>query len=138
MLTHYFNANSIQVASDVIREFAAENVHYLELRTTPRDVAVTGMTKSSYTETVIKAIRDVCHENKDIAVQLILAIDRRTTLEDAMDTVKLAENLKLETDGLVVGLDLSGDPNVRETYLNNNFYVCVDYTSNSDKINICL
>ena len=32
-----------------------------------------------------------------------------------METVKLAEEFMLSTDGLVVGLDLSGDPTVSET-----------------------
>lgn len=41
-----------------------------------------------------------------------MAIDRRNGTEVAMETVKLAEEFLLSTDGLVVGLDLSGDPKV--------------------------
>jgi adenosine deaminase len=47
----------LQVTRDVIREFAADNVKYLELRTTPRDVPATGMTKRSYIDAVIRAIK---------------------------------------------------------------------------------
>ncbi len=48
--------NDLQITSDVISEFAADNVKYLELRTTPRSEKSTGMTKKSYIETVLKAI----------------------------------------------------------------------------------
>ena len=33
---------SVQVATDVIREFAADGVRYLELRSTPREEKTTG------------------------------------------------------------------------------------------------
>lgn len=39
---------------DVIKEFSAENVKYLELRTTPKSVLRNGMTKQNYVEAVIK------------------------------------------------------------------------------------
>lgn len=41
-----------------------------------------------------------------------MAVDRRNGPEVAMETVKLAEDFMLSSDGLVVGLDLSGDPTV--------------------------
>ncbi len=46
----------VQITSDVIKEFAEDNVKYLELRTTPRNNDTTGMTKMSYLNSVIKAI----------------------------------------------------------------------------------
>ncbi|XP_045215947.2 adenosine deaminase-like protein [Mercenaria mercenaria] len=101
-----------KVTYDVIHEFAEENVKYIELRTTPREELSTGMTKTSYIETVLKAIRDCAKENLDIIVKLILAIDRRQTLQVAMDTVQLAVKYREESKGVVVGIDLSGDPNV--------------------------
>ena len=45
------------VTCDVIREFAEDNVKYLELRTTPRDVPKTGMTKRSYIDAVLRAMK---------------------------------------------------------------------------------
>lgn len=45
-----------------------------------------------------------------------MAIDRRNGTEVAMETVKLAEEFMLSSDGLVVGLDLSGDPMVSGNY----------------------
>lgn len=44
-----------------------------------------------------------------------MSIDRRNGTEVAMETVKLAEDFMLSSDGLVVGLDLSGDPTVSKT-----------------------
>lgn len=46
-----------QVTQDVVKEFAEDNVKYLELRTTPRDVAQSGMTKCSYINAVLQAIK---------------------------------------------------------------------------------
>nr|ACQ58006.1 Adenosine deaminase-like protein [Anoplopoma fimbria] len=102
----------LMVATDVIREFAADGVKYLELRSTPREEKGTGLTKKSYVETVIKAIKQCKSEGLDIDVRFLVAIDRRNGPEVAMETVKLAEEFMLSSDGLVLGLDLSGDPMV--------------------------
>ncbi|CAJ1056421.1 adenosine deaminase-like protein [Xyrichtys novacula] len=102
----------LMVATDVIKEFAADGVKYLELRSTPREETKTGLTKKSYIETVIKAIQQCKIDGVDIDVRFLVAIDRRNGTEVAMETVKLAEEFMLSSDGLVVGLDLSGDPTV--------------------------
>lgn len=101
-----------KVTFDVIHEFAEENVKYIELRTTPREEPLMGMTKTSYIESVLQAISDCAKENLDIIVKLILAIDRRQSLEVAMETVQLAVKYREKSNGVVVGIDLSGDPNV--------------------------
>ncbi|KAI0215665.1 Adenosine deaminase-like protein [Lamellibrachia satsuma] len=100
-----------KVTSEVIREFAADNVKYLELRSTPRAVPSNGMTKTSYIGTILRAI-DECHSTPDldIVVRLLLSVDRRCPVSDAMDTVNLAAEYMHRTDGIVVGIDLSGDP----------------------------
>lgn len=102
----------LMVATDVIKEFAADGVKYLELRSTPREEKHTGLTKRAYVETVLKAIQQCKDEGVDIDVRFLVAIDRRNGSEVAMETVKLAEEFMLSSDGLVVGLDLSGDPMV--------------------------
>ncbi|XP_030587904.1 N6-Methyl-AMP deaminase [Archocentrus centrarchus] len=102
----------LMVATDVIREFAADGVKYLELRSTPREEKDTGLTKKSYIETVIKAIQQCKDEGVDIDVRFLVAIDRRNGTEVALETVNLAEEFMLSSDGLVVGVDLSGDPTV--------------------------
>jgi len=100
------------VTRDVVAEFAADNVKYLELRTTPRDVPATRMTKSSYVASVVSAISAAVSSNKDIIVRLLLAIDRRMSPADIDETLKLAESYASQSEGVVVGLDLSGDPTV--------------------------
>ncbi|KAM3608873.1 uncharacterized protein V6R79_006032 [Siganus canaliculatus] len=100
------------VATDVIKEFAADGVKYLELRSTPREEKNTGLTKKRYVETVIRAIQQCKDEGVDIDVRFLVAIDRRNGTEVAMETVKLAEDFMLSSNSVVVGLDLSGDPTV--------------------------
>ena len=61
----------MQITSDVIHDFANENVKYLELRTTPRDEPSTGMTKKSYLKSVIKAI-EVTYTDYDHLIHISL------------------------------------------------------------------
>jgi len=102
----------LQVTTDVVKEFAADNVKYLELRTTPRDVPATGMTKSSQIASVVAAINAAVSSDEDIIVRLLLAVDRRMSVADVDETLKLAASYASQSDGVVVGLDLSGDPTV--------------------------
>lgn len=99
-----------------MEEFAADNVKYLELRTTPRDVPATRMSKSSYVASVVSAINAAVSSDKDIIVRLLLAIDRRMSPADIDETLKLAESYASQSESVVVGLDLSGDPMVRAGY----------------------
>ena len=102
-----------QVTREVIHEFAADNVKYLELRSTPRAVSSNGMTKTSYVEAILRAIGE-CHSEQDldITVRLLLSIDRRCPISDAVDTVNLAAEYMHKTGGIIIGIDLSGDPMV--------------------------
>ena len=47
-----------------------------------------------------------------MSVRLLLAVDRRVSVSQAEEVVMLADRLRQETGGVVVGIDLSGDPNV--------------------------
>ncbi|XP_061174078.1 adenosine deaminase-like protein [Saccostrea echinata] len=105
------NAKSVyQVTYDVIHEFHEDNVKYLELRSTPRAVQDTGMSKESYVESVLRAIRDC--KDLDIKVRLLLAIDRRNGVQVGWETLKLAQKFQESHRDLIAGIDLSGDPNV--------------------------
>ncbi|KAJ6769519.1 ADENOSINE DEAMINASE [Salix purpurea] len=128
-----------RITKEVVEDFASENVVYLELRTTPKKNDSIGMSKQSYMEAVIEGLRavtavdidfvphkintqdslnsiamnDACDgtRRKKTYVRLLLSIDRRETTEAAIETVKLA----LEMRGVgVVGIDLSGNPDVGE------------------------
>lgn len=67
------------------------------------------MTKESYVGIVLSVIQKFSYSEYGIIVKLILSIDRRNTLEEAMETVNLA--IKYKNRG-VVGVDLCGDPSV--------------------------
>ncbi|KAG8440408.1 hypothetical protein GDO86_006239 [Hymenochirus boettgeri] len=99
------------VTKDVIKEFAADGVKYLELRSTPRDTSM-GLTKRSYVETVLEGIKQCKEEDLDIDVRYLLSVDRRGGPTVAKETVKLAEEFYCSTNELVLGVDLSGDPSV--------------------------
>lgn len=103
------------VAHDVVIEFAEDGVVYLELRSTPRANPATGMTKSSYVESVLCGIDRALSECiTTIHVRLLLSIDRRQSVSEAMETVELAVAYSKQTyhQARVVGIDLSGDPTV--------------------------
>lgn len=50
----YLNPHLFQSTKDVIREFADDNVCYLELRSTPRPCQESGMTAESYVRAVLR------------------------------------------------------------------------------------
>ncbi|GAB1606104.1 adenosine deaminase-like protein [Argonauta hians] len=109
------NEKSIyKITYDVIHDFCNDNVKYVELRTTPRAEVSTGMTRRSYVNSVLEAIKDCKKESLDIEVRLLLSIDRRTTIKIAEDVVDIAVELLHKSDGIVLGLDFSGDPKVND------------------------
>ncbi|XP_062517433.1 adenosine deaminase-like protein [Corticium candelabrum] len=95
------------VTGDVIREFADDGVCYLELRTTPRPLK--GISKRGYVDTVVAVIQEASN-HLELPVKLLLSIDRRQSLEEALDTVEMTAEYQQKGDGVVVGIDLSGDP----------------------------
>ncbi|KAG0623643.1 hypothetical protein M758_3G190600 [Ceratodon purpureus] len=101
-----------RITREVIEDFAAENTIYVELRTSPKNNPAVGMTKRSYMEAV-KAGMDLAAPSSPIHVRLLPSIDRRETTEAAMDTVRLACELRKEGWD-IAGIDLSGDPAVGE------------------------
>eukprot|EP00850_Spirogloea_muscicola_P005382 SM000024S07844 [mRNA] locus=s24:792718:802523:- [translate_table: standard] len=122
-----------RIAREVVEDFAADNVIYLEIRTTPKSIPERQITKKSYIEAVLAGLRGgissmssrdcssstaVGHEDllgmssetkMDIQVQLLLSIDRRESADAAMETVRLADEYR---DRGVAGVDLSGNPSV--------------------------
>ncbi|XP_023636989.1 adenosine deaminase-like protein [Capsella rubella] len=136
-----------RITREVVEDFALENVVYLELRTTPKRNDSIGMSKRSYMEAVIEGLRSVSEVDidfvtasdsqklhnacdgigrKKIYVRLLLSIDRRETTESAMETVKLALEMR---DVGVVGIDLSGNPLVGEW---NTFLPALQFAKDND------
>lgn len=92
----------------VLRDFAADGVVYLELRTTPRALPKSGLSKADYVSAILGTIAEFEKTNDSLLrTKLILSIDRRNTLAEAMEVVALAAQFK---DQGVVGVDLCGDP----------------------------
>jgi len=101
------NTKSIEyIAKNVLNEFASDGVRYIELRSTPRQNIEKGMTKRNYVQTILSVINEI-NKRDDIIVRLILSIDRRLSLEQAMETVELAIDLK--SSGIIIGIDMCGN-----------------------------
>ena len=114
----------------VLRDFAADGVVYLELRTTPRALPRSGLSKEGYVEAILAVIREYESSSHQAATaataaaaaasasggggaapqmhtRLILSVDRRNTPAEAAEVVDLARRLRPLG---VVGVDLCGDP----------------------------
>lgn len=108
----------------MLRDFAADGVVYLELRTTPRALPRSGLSKEGYVEAILAVIReyessqaaaaaaaapgDPSATTQQLHTRLILSVDRRNTPAEAAEVVSLAQ--RLQPLGGVVGVDLCGDP----------------------------
>eukprot|EP00898_Chlorokybus_atmophyticus_P004479 jgi/Chlat1/5031/Chrsp32S00381 len=103
------HASVARITKEALTDFERDNVCYVELRTTPKEVAAEDMTKRSYTEAVLDAIDEYRAAGGATQVRLLLSIDRRETAAAAADTVRLAHDLKSRG---VVGIDLSGNPRI--------------------------
>ena len=91
----------------MLHDFQADGVVYLELRTTPRAMPATGITKETYVKTVSSVLAAHNAADPPMRAFLILSIDRRNTVSEAEEVVDLA--IKFQSSG-VVGVDLCGDP----------------------------
>lgn len=97
--------------NSVLKDFLADGVVYLELRTTPR--ATSNISAETYINILLKAIGEFETSHPQMHTRLILSIDRRHSIETAESVLDLATRLH-ETNGCgVVGLDLCGDPTAR-------------------------
>lgn len=94
----------------VLNDFARDGVVYLELRTTPRALPKSGLSKADYVAAILDAIRTFESSppaGTDLHTRLILSVDRRNTLAEALEVVQLARAFGRRG---VVGVDLCGDP----------------------------
>ncbi|XP_060533114.1 adenosine deaminase-like protein [Cylas formicarius] len=106
------DVNSVKyVTKQVIKEFADDNVLYLELRTTPREEQ--NMTEEEYIEAVVDGITS---HKSPIVVKLLLSLDRRRSIEEQRKTVKSIIKFKKLYPDIVKGIDLSGNPSFGEFY----------------------
>lgn len=101
-----------RVAAEVLADFAADGVRYLELRSTPR--ALRDLDARSYVCTLVEAIVEFEERSRGaMPTRLLLSVDRAAPTRRADETVELALALRGERDDarrLLVGIDLSGNP----------------------------
>ena len=93
----------------VLQDFADDGVVYLELRTTPRSIQASSgnITKFDYVQIILDAIKQFEAQDERLQTRLILSIDRRNSLPEALEVVELCK--QFQSQG-VVGIDLCGDP----------------------------
>ncbi|KUI64612.1 Adenosine deaminase-like protein [Cytospora mali] len=92
----------------VLNDFAQDGVVYLELRTTPRALPRSNLSKAGYIGAILEVIRTFeALPGTALHTRLILSVDRRNTPDEAAEVVRLARAFKGQG---VVGVDLCGDP----------------------------
>jgi adenosine deaminase len=98
-----------RIAREVLADFAADNVRYVELRTTPRAVESTGMSKRDYVKTVLREMR-AAEARHGIRARLLISVNRSQGEAAAQDALRLAREFAAGDGPRVVGLDFSGNP----------------------------
>lgn len=64
---------------------------YIELRTTPRAIPAKGVSKEDYVRVVLETMTAFMRKTaRRMTAYLILSVDRRNTLEEAMEVAELA------------------------------------------------
>ncbi len=97
-----------EATNAVLRDFHADGVVYLELRTTPRATPL--LTMETYVLTILATVAAFSERHPQMRTRLLLSVDRRHDLATATAVVRLAAVMK----GLgVVGVDLCGDPTAK-------------------------
>eukprot|EP00924_Labyrinthula_sp_SR-Ha-C_P011034 maker-scaffold_33-snap-gene-3.72-mRNA-1 protein AED:0.26 eAED:0.26 QI:179/1/1/1/1/1/2/711/351 len=96
------------ITKSVIEDFAADNVIYLEIRTTPKKTPY--MSKKEYLKTFLAQV-DKSNQDLDIQSRAIISIDRSKSLKEARENLRLAQHFREKFPNLVVGIDFSGNPN---------------------------
>ncbi|KAF7168978.1 hypothetical protein CNMCM6106_003983 [Aspergillus hiratsukae] len=91
----------------VLKDFLADGVRYLELRTIPRASPTLAFTRTEYLSTVLTTIETFLTTQNQMSVYLILAIDRgHSTPADALSIIDLA----IAHAPRIVGVDICGNP----------------------------
>jgi hypothetical protein len=108
---------ALRILHEMIEDFEAENVVYLEIRTTPRPLP-DGTTASEYVRELTKAIHAHNHQpQRKMLVKLILSVDRGRSFQEGLQVVNLLKEhavlvdpVTQATEKIIVGVDFSGNP----------------------------
>jgi adenosine deaminase len=100
-----------RIVIEAVEDFAAGNVKYLELRSTPRALPRDGASRADYVDEVLSALEECrARQDLDIEVRLLLSINRNQPLQLAEETVDMAiERRNQRKCPFIVGIDLSGN-----------------------------
>lgn len=98
-----------RVVREVLEDFMADNVIYLELRSTPRALA-DGTSIENYVDLVTSMIDQHNKENGDrMQVRLLVSLDRSFPPTEAQYVIDVAKNFAKRSNA-IVGIDFSGNP----------------------------
>jgi adenosine deaminase len=109
----------LRILREMIEDFTAENVIYMEIRTTPRALP-DGTSVTEYVRLLTETI--AAHNAKPdrkVLVKLILSVDRAKSLEDGMQVISLLRDYsyyprestsQVKREKVIVGVDFSGNP----------------------------
>lgn len=103
-----------RIVLECIADFAADNVKYLELRSTPRLLDDTTIMRE-YLDTVLDAIQRASNQYPELQVRLIVSINRTHSVRQAQATLDLVRRYLNDNPPVIVGLDFSGNPAVKNT-----------------------
>lgn len=94
-----------RIAREAVEDFAADNVRYVEFRTTPRPAS----RAREYVEAVIRGFEAALSRGAKTTPRLLLSVNRARPVSDAWATLAVAKAFRRQ-NRYVVGLDFSGDP----------------------------
>ena len=100
----------IRITNEVLQDFANQNVKYLELRSTPRQLEHSNHSREEYVQILLEQIRLFQRENS-MQVRLILTMQNAKPLEEAVETLDIIQryldNNDVDEEPLIVGIDFA-------------------------------
>ena len=94
-----------RVTYEIIEDYEKQNTRYLELRSSPNRYG--DKTKADSLNALLEVFQHAETELPNIKVRMIVSINRKSSLEEAKETLQLVK----DTDSpFIVGVELSGDP----------------------------
>ncbi|XP_063721926.1 adenosine deaminase-like protein [Symsagittifera roscoffensis] len=89
---------------DIVRSYSEENVKYLELRTTPKELP--SLSAEKFVSTVVETLMQ-SEQKYAIKCRLLLSVNTRHSAQASEKVLKMAA---ADSSGYIVGVDLSGPP----------------------------
>jgi adenosine deaminase len=101
-----------RVTREVLHDFHSDNVVYLELRTTPRNIFVNQgqivLTKKDHIDLILGVIKEFeATTNRAMIVRLLLSVDRCRDVKENLETIELCHEHMNDTEKreYLVGID---------------------------------